>query len=155
LYVGGDGVTRGYSGAPHLTAERFVPALYGDEPGARLYKSGDLVRWLPGGDMEFLGRIDKQIKLRGFRIELGETEFAFTRHRDVKDALVTVREDDSGRRRLVAYVLKNGGPASASDLREFVEQRLPDYMVPSSVVFLDSFPRTPSGKVDRRRLPDP
>ncbi len=156
LYVGGAGLARGYVNRPGLTAERFIPDPFGTRPGARLYKTGDLVRHLDGRDIEYLGRIDRQVKIRGFRIELGEIEAVFSRLPGVRQAVVSVREDAPGARRLVAYVVPEEGHAPASDqLQSFARKELPAYMVPSAVVPLKSLPLTPSGKVDYRALPEP
>ncbi|HEY9422636.1 MAG TPA: amino acid adenylation domain-containing protein, partial [Thermoanaerobaculia bacterium] len=148
LVVGGAGVARGYLGRPGLTAERFVP----DTEGARLYRSGDLGRFLPSGELEYLGRIDHQVKIRGFRIELGEIESLLRTLEGVREAVVAVREDVSGDRRLAAYVV---GGAAAETLRGMLRERLPDYMVPAVFVHLPALPLTPNGKVDRKALPDP
>ncbi|HYV13038.1 MAG TPA: amino acid adenylation domain-containing protein [Pyrinomonadaceae bacterium] len=160
VYVGGRGLGRGYLGRPDLTAEKFVPDPFGGKPGARLYKTGDLGRLLPQGAIEFLGRIDHQIKLRGFRIELGEIEAALRQHPEVREALALIRED-GGNQQLVAYVLPAAQPSSAAhalssqELRQFLQEKLPDYMIPSAFVLLDELPLTPSGKVDRNALPAP
>ncbi|MDQ3917565.1 MAG: HAD-IIIC family phosphatase, partial [Acidobacteriota bacterium] len=157
LFVGGSGVARGYLNRPELTAERFLPDPYSEEPGARLYKSGDMARRLEGGDVEYVGRADEQVKVRGFRIELGEIEAAVASHPSVREAVVVAREGgEAGDRRLVAYVVVRGGAESEpGGLRQWARERLPDYMVPSAFVTLDALPLTPNGKVDRRALPEP
>ncbi|HVS00351.1 MAG TPA: amino acid adenylation domain-containing protein, partial [Thermoanaerobaculia bacterium] len=152
LYAGGDGVARGYLDRPDLTAERFVPDPFVEEPGGRLYRTGDLVRWRLDGTLEFLGRRDGQVKVRGFRIELGEIEAALAAHPGVRQAVAVLRRDRDADPRLVAYVT---GSARASELRPFLLGRLPEPMVPSDFVTLDSLPLTPNGKVDRRALPAP
>jgi len=156
LYIGGFGLARGYLDRPDQTAERFVPDPFSREPGARLYRTGDLARYLPDGNFDFLGRSDQQVKLRGYRIELGEIENILARHSAVREAVVTVREDVPGDRRLVAYIVAHDNrDCSASELRNYLKERLPEYMTPSSFVFLDALPLTANGKVDRRALPSP
>jgi amino acid adenylation domain-containing protein len=155
LYIGG-GLARGYLHRPELTAERFVPHPYSDAPGARLYKTGDLACYRPDGVIEFLGRLDHQVKIRGHRIELGEIEAVLGQHAGVQDAVVVAREDVPGDRRMVAYLVLHPQQASATqELRHFLQQRLPDSMVPAVFVCLDALPLTPNGKVDRHALPVP
>jgi amino acid adenylation domain-containing protein len=151
LFLGGDGLARGYLNRPELTADRFVRDPFVD--GARLYRTGDLVRWRPSGEIEYLGRLDHQIKLRGYRIELGEIESAIASHAGVRDVAVIVREDAPGDRRLVAYVATDADPGDA--LREALRKRLPEYMIPSAILRLDALPLTPNGKLDRKALPAP
>ncbi len=155
LYIGGAGLARGYLNRPDLTEEKFIPNPFSDEPGARLYKTGDLARYLSDGNIEFLGRIDHQVKIRGFRIELGEIEAVLSQHPEVRETVVIAREDQPGNKRLVAYVVSNQESPTASELRRFLKEKLPDYMVPSAFVMLDALPLTPNGKVDRRALPAP
>ncbi|MER7004922.1 amino acid adenylation domain-containing protein [Dactylosporangium sp. NPDC000555] len=155
LYLGGAGLARGYAGQPDVTAQRFVADPYGP-PGGRLYRTGDLARRTPGGDREYLGRVDDQVKVRGFRIELGEIEATLTAHPGVHVAVVTVREDQPDVKRLVAYYVPTAGrSASAAALREHVAGTLPEYMVPNAYVAMNSLPTTPSGKLDRAALPAP
>jgi amino acid adenylation domain-containing protein len=156
LYIGGDGVARGYLNQPELTAERFVPDPYGAEPGARVYRTGDVARRRADGRLELLGRSDQQVKVRGFRIELGEIEAALARHPGIAQAVTVVREDSPGDRRLVAYVVAHASAAlTAAELRRFLRQSLPDYMLPAIFMMVDAVPLTPNGKVDRRALPSP
>ncbi|HKV09275.1 MAG TPA: amino acid adenylation domain-containing protein, partial [Thermoanaerobaculia bacterium] len=152
LCLAGAGLARGYLHRPDLTAERFLPDPFAAEPGSRMYRTGDLVRWRPGGSLDFLGRLDHQVKIRGFRIELGEIEAALLAQAGVREAVVTVREDTPGERRLVAYV---AGEAAADALRRSLRERLPDYMVPAAFVTLAALSLTPNGKVDRKALPAP
>ncbi len=156
LYAGGAGVARGYLGRPELTAERFVPDPFPDAPGARLYRTGDRVRWLASGEVEFLGRADAQVKVRGFRVEPGEVEAALREHPRVREAVVAVRGEGAGEKRLVAYVTGEGGGGPwGAEVRDHLRARLPEPMVPAAVVVLERLPLTPNGKVDRRALPDP
>jgi len=157
LYIGGDGVARGYLNRPQLTDERFIPDPFSAEPGARLYKTGDLSRYLPDGNVEFLGRGDHQVKVRGFRIELGEIEAASAKHPAISQQVVVAREDSRGHKRLVHYFVPHDDqPTPPSDqLRAFLRDQLPEYMVPSVFVALDEMPLTPNGKVNRRALPEP
>ena len=156
LYIGGVGVARGYLGRPALTAERFVPDGFSGRPGQRLYRPGDLARFLPDGNLEFLGRRDGQVKLRGHRIELGEIEATLRLHPAVRDAVVLVREDVPGDQRLAAYVVPHPGRVvDTGDVRAFLQQRLPGYMVPAAFLALESLPLTPNGKVDRKALAAP
>ena len=154
LYLGGVGVARGYHRRPDLTAERYLPDPFSGQPGTRMYKTGDRVRRVAGGDIQFLGRIDQQVKLRGYRIELGEIEASLLRHPEIQEAAVALRSTRSGDDRVVAYcVAASEQLPGATELREFLRQSLPDFMVPSAFVQLDSLPLNTSGKLDRRALP--
>ncbi|HEX7333866.1 MAG TPA: amino acid adenylation domain-containing protein [Pyrinomonadaceae bacterium] len=155
IYLGGDGLARCYYNCPDATAEKFVPNPFGDVPGSRLYKTGDLGRFLPNGDIQFVGRIDHQVKVRGFRIELGEIEGVLSAHPDVQECIVLAREDTPGERRLVAYVVSASQALAAGELRLYLQEKLPDYMIPAAFVRLDALPLTRNGKVDRRALPPP
>ena len=150
LHIGGVGLARGYLNHPELTATKFIPDPFRD--GARLYKTGDMVRRLPDGNLEFVGRVDFQVKIRGFRVELGEVEGVLEKHPAVQQAVVIAR-DASGGKRLSAYVIAS--KVSATELRDYLKQQLPEYMMPADFVFLETFPFTPNGKVDRRALPEP
>ncbi|TRU88215.1 MAG: amino acid adenylation domain-containing protein [Microcystis novacekii Mn_MB_F_20050700_S1] len=156
LYIGGASLARGYLNHPELTSEKFIPHPFHQTTESRLYKTGDLARYLPDGNIEYLGRIDNQVKIRGFRIELGEIEAVLSQHNYVETTCVTAREDSPGIKRLVAYIVppKNVTP-STSELRQFLKARLPDYMIPSAFVTLDALPLTPNGKLDHRALPEP
>jgi amino acid adenylation domain-containing protein len=156
LHIGGAGLARGYLNHPDLTEAKFIPNSLGNEPGSCLYKTGDKARYLPDGNIEFLGRIDNQVKIRGFRIELGEIETAISQHPSVKEAVVIATENNTGNKQLVTYIVPQTEVApSISDLRHFLKQKLPDYMIPAAFVMLDDLPLTPNGKVDRRALPEP
>lgn len=155
LYVGGDGLARGYLNQSQLTARAFVPNPFSKELGARLYRTDDLARWRADGGIEFLGRIDNQVKIRGFRIELGEIEARLMEHPKVKEAAVIDREDTSGEKRVVAYVVSKDEDLAIEVLRDHVKAALPDYMVPAAFAFLDALPLTPNGKIDRKVLPAP
>jgi amino acid adenylation domain-containing protein len=156
LHLGGDSLSTGYLYRPELTAERFIPNPFSRETGARLYRTGDLARWLPDGQIEFLGRLDYQVKVRGFRIELGEVETILASHPDIREAIVMTREDAGEEKRLVAYVVTDQEhSATLSDLRNFLKERVPDYMVPSALVRLEAMPLTANGKIDRLMLPAP
>ena len=155
LYIGGLGVARGYVGRADATAEKFVPHPYAVEEGARLYKTGDLARYLSDGRIEFLGRIDYQVKIHGFRIEPAEIEGALYSHPSVAEAIVIAREDQPGEKRLVAYVVMEDSSIAAAELITHLQGELPEYMVPKSILLLDSLPLTPNGKVDRSALPAP
>ncbi|WP_434047551.1 MULTISPECIES: amino acid adenylation domain-containing protein [Sorangium] len=156
LYIGGVGVARGYLNRPELTAERFIADPFNADPNARMYKTGDLCRWLPDGNIEYLGRIDHQVKIRGYRIELGEIESVLAQHPAVEGAVVLAREDTPGTKRLVAYlVARDAVRPDVDELRELLRRALPEYMVPAGFMWLDALPLSPSGKVDRKALPAP
>ncbi|MEK8020609.1 MAG: amino acid adenylation domain-containing protein [Candidatus Parabeggiatoa sp.] len=156
LYIGGAGLARGYLNRSDLTQERFIPNPFGDEPSSRLYKTGDLARYLPDGHIEYLGRIDNQVKIRGFRIELGEIEAILMQHAAVRETIVTVHEDSDNHKYLVAYVVQNQeSEINTNELRHFLKDKLPDYMVPATFVMLDTLPLTAHGKIDYRALPSP
>jgi natural product biosynthesis luciferase-like monooxygenase protein len=154
LYIGGDGLARGYLNHPELTAERFIPDPFAARAGARLYHTGDAARYLPDGQIEFLGRVDQQVKIRGYRIEPGEVESVLAEHAAVEEAVLVAREDAAGEARLVAYLVTRA-PLATGELRQFLKQKLPDYMIPSAFVTLDAMPLTPNGKINRRALPAP
>ena len=153
LHIGGDGLARGYLNRPELTAEKFILNPFSDS--TYLYKTGDLVRYLPNGNIEFIGRIDHQVKIRGFRIELGEIEAVLVQHPQVREVVVTAREDTPGDKRLVAYVVPHQRTPILDELRRLLKQKLPDYMIPAAFVILNALPLTPNSKVDRRALPAP
>lgn len=157
LYIGGDGLARGYLNRPDATAEKFVPHPFATNQGERLYKTGDLARFLGDGNLEYLGRIDNQVKIRGFRIELGEVESVLVQHPAVQETVVTIREDVPGDKRLVAYVTPATAeqPPALTEIRLYLREKLPAYMVPSAIVVLDALPLTTNGKIDHQSLPAP
>jgi amino acid adenylation domain-containing protein len=155
IYVGGDGLARGYFGRPELTAEKFIPHQFANEPGLRLYKTGDRGRFRKDGAIEYKGRTDHQVKIRGSRVEPGEVESALLTHADIVESIVVAYANDSGDQHLTAYVRTDGKAPSTRDIRAFLREKLPEFMVPTVVMMLDDFPRTASGKVDRLRLPKP
>jgi len=156
LHIGGTGVARGYLNRPENTAEKFISDPFSDDPAARLYKTGDMAQFLPSGEIEFVGRRDFQVKIRGFRVEPGEIEAVLERHPAIRDVAVVAREWSEGDKRLVAYFVPQAGQQPApSELRSFLQGKLPAYMVPPSFVMLQAMPLTPNGKVDRKALPDP
>ncbi|MEH1799485.1 MAG: non-ribosomal peptide synthetase [Nostoc sp.] len=156
LYIGGDGLARGYLNRADLTAEKFIYHSFDSNLATRLYKTGDLARYLPDGNIEFLGRIDNQVKIRGFRIELGEIEREIAQHPDVREIVVLARQDEAGEKQLTAYIIPQyNSKYTHNKLRGFLQQRLPNYMVPSAFVMLESLPLTANGKVDRHKLPAP
>ncbi len=156
LYIGGPGVAHGYLGQPELTGQKFVANPFSSVPGERLYATGDLVRHLSGGEIEFLGRLDSQVKIRGFRVEPGEVEAALAKNPHVRDCVVTIREDTPGDKRIVAYVLSSGAiELLASELRSWLKDRLPEFLIPAAIVLMDAFPLNRSGKVSRKDLPAP
>jgi len=156
LYIGGVGLARGYVGRAEVTAEKFVPNPFSEKGGERLYRSGDLVKYLRSGELEYVGRIDQQVKIRGYRIELGEIEAVLGEQEGVKDGVVVVREDEPGQKQLVGYVVRaEGSEVGVSELRSYLKEKLPEYMVPGAFVFLEKLPLTGSGKIDREGLPRP
>jgi amino acid adenylation domain-containing protein len=155
LFIGGDGLARGYLNQPEQTAERFVSNPFSNDRKSRLYRTGDLARFLPQGDVEFLGRVDHQVKIRGFRVELGEVESVLSKYPSIRESVVVAREDTPGDMRLVAYVVARESVPDIAELRGQLKDELPDYMVPSAFVMLKMIPLTPNGKVDRNALPAP
>jgi thioesterase domain-containing protein/acyl carrier protein len=156
MYIGGAGLARGYLNQPELTQQKFIPHPFRPEPDARLYKTGDLGRFLPDGNIEFLGRRDNQVKVRGYRIELGEIETVLNEHPAVGKGVVMAWDDGAGSKQVAAYVeAAPGHEASVADLRQYLDARLPNYMVPAAIIVLDSIPLTPNDKIDRKRLPHP
>ncbi|MBW4575233.1 MAG: amino acid adenylation domain-containing protein [Aphanothece sp. CMT-3BRIN-NPC111] len=154
LYIGGASLARGYLNRPELTQEKFIPNPFCDQPRSRLYKTGDTARYLPDGNIEFIGRIDHQVKIRGYRIELGEIEALLSQHQLIREAVVVVREDEPGNARLVAYIVPRQTP-NINEIRNFLKEKLPEYMMPSAFIVLKTLPLTPNGKVDRQALPTP
>ena len=154
LYIGGEGLARGYLKRPDLTADRFVPDPFGKLPGARIYKTGDVARFMPDGSIQYIGRVDSQVKIRGFRVEVGEIEAILATHPDVRECVVVARGDVDGGKQLLAYVITEN-TKSPFKLQNFLEGKLPGHMVPAQYVFLDKLPTTPVGKIDRDRLPLP
>ena len=156
IHIGGVGLSRGYLNRPDITAERFIPDPFSDKPGARMYKTGDMARYLPTNEIEFLRRMDQQVKIRGFRVEVEEIEQALCQHARVRQAAVIAQEDGSGEKRLIGYVVPAGEPpVTAAELHIFLSARLPHYMIPSIFVTLEAMPLTPNGKLNRRELPAP
>jgi acyl carrier protein len=156
LYVGGAGLARGYLNRPELTRERFIMSPFSPIPGERLYKSGDLARYHPDLDLEYMGRIDNQVQIRGFRVELGEIEAVLGKHEAVREVSAMVWKDAAGNDRLVAYIVPyEKQHPSARVFRNYLMKKLPEYMIPNAFVFLEKFPLTPNGKLDRRALPSP
>lgn len=151
IHIGGDGVARGYLNRPELTAEKFIENPFGE---GKLYKTGDSARYLPDGNIEFIGRIDNQVKIRGFRIELGEIEAISNQYSNIKETVIIAKENTLGDKYLAAYVIKKE-EVSVKEIRQFLSEKLPEYMIPSIFVFLESFPLTPNGKIDRKALPEP
>lgn len=156
LYIGGEGLARGYLNKPELTAEKFLPDPFSKKPGARLYRTGDVARYLPDGKIEFSGRLDYQVKIRGFRIELGEIETVCLQHPDIQEAVVVPKQILENDFRLVAYIkYKSNKQLTVSELRKYLKKKLPDYMIPSLFVTMETFPLTANGKIDRKKLPVP
>ena len=154
LYIGGEGVARGYRGNPELTAERFIPNEFSLERGERLYRTGDVCRYLPDGRIEFIGRADDQVKVRGYRIEPGEIEAVLGEHAMVKQSVIVGRDDERGNKRLIGYVV-GSEELTAAKLKQYIREKLPEYMVPEAIVVMEELPLTPNGKIDRRALPEP
>jgi acyl carrier protein len=156
LCIGGDGLARGYSGRPELTAEKFVPHPYSKKAGARLYRTGDLVRYRSDGNIEFFKRMDQQVKVRGFRVELGEIESVLNDYWAIRESVVVDTKDSSGNTRLIAYIVfEDSVEATTSEILTFLQEKLPSYMLPSAFITIKEIPLTANGKVDRRALPQP
>ncbi|HBK22675.1 MAG TPA: non-ribosomal peptide synthetase [Planktothrix sp. UBA10369] len=155
LYIGGEGLAKGYLHQPTLTQSKFIANPFGNDSNSRLYKTGDIVRYSSDGNIEFINRIDNQVKIRGFRIELGEIEAVLTQHPQVRKGIVIVREDELGTKRLYAYIIPETTELTSGELRLFLQNKLPHYMLPAFLIFLEAFPLTTNGKIDRRALPEP
>ena len=156
LFIGGDGLARGYHNQEELTNEKFLPNPFDDRNGSRLYRTGDLARYHEDGNIEFYGRTDHQVKIRGFRIELGEIEVVLSQHPAVRENIVVTKEDATTEKRLIAYlVVHQETTLTINEIRNFMQDKLPNYMIPAVFVFLDSLPLTPNGKTDRKALPEP
>ena len=155
LHAGGDGLACGYLNRPEITAEKFIPDPFAAKSGAKLYKTGDLARWLPNGDIEFLGRLDSQVKIRGYRVELGEIETILNEHPRVQESAVTTHVGQFGEKQIIAYVVADGAPLGTEELRRYLTGKLPDYMMPAAFVSSDALPLNANGKVDRHALPVP
>jgi acyl carrier protein len=156
LMIGGAGVARGYLSQPELTAQRFILDPFQANSDTRLYRTGDIARYLPTGDLEILGRTDQQVKIRGHRVELGEIEALLGEHPAVRESVVVARETPNGDKRLIAYVIpRDGQNPTQREVRQYVQERLPDHMVPAQIVFMTLFPQTPNKKIDRNALPVP
>jgi len=155
IHIGGAGLALGYLNRKELTQERFIRNPFHDDPNERLYKSGDMARYLPNGDLEYIGRIDDQVKIRGYRIELGEIQTVLSQHEEVRESIVIVREDLKGDKRLVAYVVSANEELTVGNIRQYLSAKIPDYMVPSAYVLLEEMPLTTNGKIDRSALPKP
>jgi hypothetical protein len=155
LYISGIGLARGYHNRPELSAERFLPNPFSIKKGARMYRSGDLVKYLSTGDIEFIGRVDNQVKIRGFRIELGEIESVISNYPGIKESIVIVREDSPGKKQIVSYTVSKNETIDIGELKSFIRTKLPEYMVPVAYVLIDKLPLTPSKKIDYKSLPIP
>jgi len=153
MYIAGDGLARGYHELPDLTGAAFMPNPFSRKPGARMYRTGDTARFLEDGKIEYIGRLDNQVKIRGYRIEPGEIETVLRQHRAVQAGVVLARKDEGGENKLIAYVVCDiGAEATVNDLRGFLKERLPAYMIPANIILLDAMPLTPNGKIDRQAL---
>ena len=155
IYIGGDGLARGYFNRPEVTAETFIPNPFSKKPGSRLYKTGDQGKFLRQGVMVFLGRDDQMVKIRGYRVEMGEIESALCQHPGIQEAVVIAWDQNKSDKRLVAYLAGKKDATAVSELRDYLKARLPEYMVPSAYVMMEALPLTPNGKIDRQALPEP